>query len=158
MKKIVVVEALKMALEKKLYEAQEAANSARQDAIHEQSAAETQYDSLSIESGYLAEGQSERVEQAHRAINAFESVFKAEVNDAVSEGALIKLSDEEGAHFWYFIGPVEGGLKIMILEAQVLVLTLQSPLGVALKEKVLGDDVEFEFNGSKQVFYIDEVL
>ncbi|KID57241.1 GreA/GreB family elongation factor [Pseudoalteromonas luteoviolacea] len=158
MKKIVVIEALKMALEKKLYEAQAAADSARQDAIHEQSAAETQYDSLSIESGYLAEGQSERVEQAHRAISAFESVFKTDNVSLVAEGGLVKLSDEEGNCFWYFIGPLEGGLKITIIDTQVMVLTLHSPLGQALKGRQLDDEIEFDFNGSRRIFYIDDIL
>ncbi|AOT08018.1 GreA/GreB family elongation factor [Pseudoalteromonas luteoviolacea] len=158
MKKIVVIEALRMALERKLYEAQEAANSARQDAIHEQSAAETQYDSLSIESGYLAEGQSERVEQAHNAISAFESVFKAENTKSVEEGGLVKLSDDQGSSYWYFIGPQEGGLKITILDTQILVVTLLSPMGKAIKGKQLDDEVEFDFNGTKRFFYIDEIL
>ncbi|ESP91002.1 transcription elongation factor, GreA/GreB [Pseudoalteromonas luteoviolacea] len=158
MKKVVVVETLRLALEKKLYEAQAAADSARMDAIHEQSAAETQYDSLSIESGYLAEGQSERVEQAHFAINAFESVFKTDKISSVVEGALVKLSDEEGDLYWYFIGPTEGGLKVTISNTQILVLTLQSPLGQVLKGKQLDDEVEFDFNGSKQFFYIDEII
>ncbi|MDK2595157.1 transcription elongation factor GreAB [Pseudoalteromonas obscura] len=157
-KKVVVVETLRLALEKKLYEAQAAADSARMDAIHEQSAAETQYDSLSIESGYLAEGQSERVEQAHFSINAFESAFKAEKIGSVIEGALVKISDEQGEYYWYFIGPTEGGLKVTILNTKILVLTLQSPLGQVLKDKQLDDEVEFDFNGTKQLFYIDEIL
>ncbi|GAA5138069.1 hypothetical protein GCM10025767_19860 [Thalassotalea piscium] len=39
-----------------------AANSARAASIDEQSVAETQYDTLAIEAGYLAEGQAKRAQ------------------------------------------------------------------------------------------------
>ncbi|KZN43041.1 hypothetical protein N474_15600 [Pseudoalteromonas luteoviolacea CPMOR-2] len=158
MKKIVVIEALKLALEGKLYEAKAAANSARQDAIHEQSAAETQYDSLSIESGYLAEGQSERVEQVVQAIKRFEESYSMNAEASVKEGTLVQLSDESDVTSWYYIGPTEGGLKIEIAQTRVLVLTLESPLGQAIKNKRLDDEVEFNFNGRTQVLYVEAIL
>ncbi|KZN46449.1 GreA/GreB family elongation factor [Pseudoalteromonas luteoviolacea] len=159
MKKIVVIEALKLALEGKLYEAKAAADSARQDAIHEQSAAETQYDSLSIESGYLAEGQSERVEQAISSINAFKEVYSLNITEHVVEGALVRVSDEEtAASSWYFIGPTEGGLKIEFGSNHVMILTLASPLGQAITGKSSGDEVEFNFNGRIQYLCIENIL
>ncbi|KZN30266.1 hypothetical protein N480_04790 [Pseudoalteromonas luteoviolacea S2607] len=159
MKKIVVIEALKLALEGKLYEARAAADSARQDAIHEQSAAETQYDSLSIESGYLAEGQSERVEQAISAINAFKETYSLNTAEHVVEGALVQVSNEETpASNWYYIGPAEGGLKIEIESINVMILTLASPLGQAIAGKSLGDEVEFNFNNRIQYLCIENIL
>nr|WP_247684580.1 GreA/GreB family elongation factor [Pseudoalteromonas luteoviolacea] len=142
-----------------MYEAKAAADSAREDAIHEQSAAETQYDSLSIESGYLAEGQSERVEQAISAINAFKKSYTLSSTECVIEGALINLCDDESQVLsWYYIGPTEGGLKIEIGSEQVMILTLASPLGQALKGKLLGDEVEFNFNGRTQYLNIEAIL
>ncbi|MCF2858171.1 transcription elongation factor GreAB [Pseudoalteromonas sp. SMS1] len=158
MKKIVVIEALKFALEGKLYEAKAAADSARQDAIHEQSAAETQYDSLSIESGYLAEGQSERVEQAIRAIHQFEASYNLNPEPHIVEGALVQIADEAESKSWYYIGPAEGGLKIQIAQTQVMVLTVASPLGQVLYRKCLEDEIEFNFNGRTQYLYVDAIL
>ncbi|TMP38901.1 GreA/GreB family elongation factor [Pseudoalteromonas rubra] len=150
MNKSHVIEHLKFALECKLQEAQQAAQSARADAIHEQSAAETQYDSLSIESGYLAEGQSERVDQAHQAIHAFASTYTLSCPSAIQVGALVELADEQGKHHWFYIGPSEGGLKLTLGATQVRVITLGSPIGRALHGRGVDDEIEFHFNGSTQ--------
>ncbi|KAF7787311.1 hypothetical protein PRUB_a4509 [Pseudoalteromonas rubra] len=150
MNKSHVIEHLRFALERKLQEAQEAADSARADAIHEQSAAETQYDSLSIESGYLAEGQSERVDQAHKAIQAFEQTYTLSRPDAVQVGALVELVDEQGQHHWFYVGPCEGGLKVVLGATEVRVITLASPIGLALQGRDLGEEIEFNFNGTTQ--------
>nr|WP_290444095.1 GreA/GreB family elongation factor [Pseudoalteromonas sp. XMcav2-N] len=141
---------MKFALECKLQEAQQAADSARADAIHEQSAAETQYDSLSIESGYLAEGQSERVDQAHQAIHAFASTYTLSTPSAIQIGALVELTDEQDEHHWFYIGPCEGGLKLTLGATQVRVITLASPIGRALQGRTAGEEIEFHFNGTTQ--------
>lgn len=143
MNKSHVIEHLKFALECKLQEAQQAANSARADAIHEQSAAETQYDSLSIESGYLAEGQSERVDQAHQAIHAFASTYTLSCPSAIQVGALVELADEQDTHHWFYIGPGEGGLKLTLGTTQVRVITLASPLGRHCKGVTLVKKLSF---------------
>ncbi len=49
-------------LKSKIAEAEEAAMNAHHAAIDDQSVAETQYDTLAIEAGYLAEGQSRRIQ------------------------------------------------------------------------------------------------
>ncbi|AZZ97908.1 GreA/GreB family elongation factor [Pseudoalteromonas sp. R3] len=153
-----VIEHLKFALECKLQEAQQAANSARADAIHEQSAAETQYDSLSIESGYLAEGQSERVDQAYQAIHAFASTYTLSCPSAIQVGALVELADEQDTHHWFYIGPGEGGLKLTLGTTQVMVITLASPLGQALQGLDVGEEVEFHFNGKTQWLEVISLL
>ncbi|WP_125780361.1 GreA/GreB family elongation factor [Pseudoalteromonas rubra] len=153
-----VIEHLKFALERKLHEALEAADSARADATHEQSAAETQYDSLSIESGYLAQGQSERVDQAHHAILAFEHIFTANRPAAVQVGALVELADEQDDHHWFFIGPCEGGLKVTLDNKDVRVITQAAPIGQALSGRRIGEEVEFHFNGTTQWLEVLDLL
>ncbi|TMP27882.1 transcription elongation factor GreAB [Pseudoalteromonas rubra] len=150
MNKSHVIEHLKFALECKLQEAQQAADSARADAIHEQSAAETQYDSLSIESGYLAEGQSERVDQAHQAIHAFAGTYTVSCPSAIQVGTLVELADEQSEHHWFYIGPCEGGLKLTVGITPVRVITLASPIGRALQGRGAGEEIEFHFNGTTQ--------
>ncbi|GAM58368.1 transcription elongation factor [Vibrio ishigakensis] len=46
-----------------------AADSAHDDATHEQSVAETQYDTVGLEAAYLAHGQSQRVADCDMMIN-----------------------------------------------------------------------------------------
>lgn len=152
------IEHLKFALQAKLQEATQAANSAREDATHEQSAAETQYDSLSIESAYLAQGQSERVDEAHRAIKAFEDIYSLIPSKTISIGSLVCCENADGAHFWYFVAPAEGGLKLKIKDQTIWVITPFSPLGKVLLNKALDDEFEWMMNGSALEFIVTEIL
>ena len=57
MNKTHVIEHLRFALEAQLHNAKEAAKAAHDAATHEESVAETQYDTLGLEAAYLAQGQ-----------------------------------------------------------------------------------------------------
>ncbi|MEQ3513695.1 GreA/GreB family elongation factor [Pseudoalteromonas sp. BZB3] len=152
------IEHLKFALEAKLQEAVQAANSAREDATHEQSAAETQYDSLSIESAYLAQGQSERVDDAHKAIKAFNEIYELFPSESIVIGSLVSCENEAGDLYWYFIGPTEGGLKLDIKGTVVWTITPVSPLGKVLMHKKVHDEFDWTMHGITQEFEITRIL
>jgi uncharacterized membrane protein len=63
-------------LSQQLQKAIAAANEAHAAAVDDQSVAETQYDTLAIEAGYLAEGQSRRVTEFQQAIDAYQALTK----------------------------------------------------------------------------------
>jgi len=158
MNKAHFLEHLKFALFAKLQDATLAANSAKEDATHEQSAAETQYDSLSIESAYLAQGQSERVDEVKKAIKSFESIYSLSSTKRVSIGSLVCCEREDGENFWYFVGPAEGGLKLTIKQTPVWVITPSSPLGMVLITKPIEYDFEWQMNNVKSDFFISKIL
>ncbi|WP_440055818.1 transcription elongation factor GreAB [Pseudoalteromonas sp. T1lg65] len=157
MDKVVFIECLKFTLEQKLIETMEAANNARADATHEQSAAETQYDSLSIEYGYLAEGQSERVDTIHRAIGVLTKLYANPVSDTIQHNALVEVLDEQDSAYWFYCSPVEGGLKVDCRGRNVQLLTFDAPLGSRLKGLAAGEEIEFLFNGKQQHLLINQV-
>ena len=76
MNKSHVIEHLKFALEAQLNSAKQAAKAAHDAATHEESVAETQYDTLGLEAVYLARGQAERVNDCYKSIKQFEAIFK----------------------------------------------------------------------------------
>lgn len=121
-----------------------AANEAHSAAIDDQSVAETQYDTLAIEAGYLAEGQSRRVQEFQQAISAYEALAKTEhlALEEVKLMALIQLGDDVTKRHWYFIGPSAGGYRYHINGQTITIITTQSPLAQALLGKQLDDDVE----------------
>ena len=86
MNKTHVIEHLRFALESQLHRAKEAAKAAHDAATHEESVAETQYDTLGLEAAYLAQGQAERVNECYRDIQAFNTVFKETEFPKVREG------------------------------------------------------------------------
>ena len=140
----------------------EAANNAHLAAIDDQSVAETQYDTLAIEAGYLAEGQSRRVQALKKSIVDMTSLASQLTTSpqklpVIGLGALVQLSDEKTTQHFYFIAPAAPGFTCNINEADITVITPQSPLGQALVNLEVGDEVTLpnsHSNISKDVILI----
>jgi len=130
-------------LEDNLAEALIAANNAHKAATDDQSVAETQYDTLAIESSYLAEGMSRRINEFQLAIKIYKNLSLHEFthDDAAALGAMIQLAEDKARKHWFFIGPNTGGFHAFIEEQSITVITPQSPMGKALLGKYVDDDV-----------------
>jgi transcription elongation GreA/GreB family factor len=132
----------------------QAAENAHLAATDDQSVAETQYDTLAIEAGYLAEGQARRVQEIQQAIVKLNSLDINERTNVVRLGALVKLENDSCAHHWYFIAPAAGGYKCNIDSQRYTVITPQSPMGMALIGKYQDDDIELVIGTKKTIDYI----
>ena len=157
MNKTHVIEHLRFALEAQLHNAKEAAKAAHDAATHEESVAETQYDTLGLEAAYLAQGQAERVNECYRDIQAFNTVFKESEFNKVREGALVCLIDEHDNSKWFFIGPSAGGLMVTVKQQPIYVVTREAPLGKQLIGKQVDDEVTLTIAGNKQFYSIEEI-
>ncbi|WP_295512815.1 GreA/GreB family elongation factor [uncultured Pseudoalteromonas sp.] len=157
MNKTHVIEHLRFALEAQLHNAKEAAKAAHDAATHEESVAETQYDTLGLEAAYLAQGQAERVNECYRDIQAFNTVFKESEFNKVREGALVCLIDEHDNSKWFFIGPSAGGLMVTVKQQAIYVVTREAPLGKQLIGKQVDDEVTLTIAGNKQFYSIVEI-
>ena len=121
-----------------------AAKAAHEAAIHEENIPDNKYDTLSLEASYVAQGQANRAQEVKRALQAYRSL-SLQPFDASAEirlTALVTLEGDDGAQRTVFIGPQEGGLKLLLDGEEVLVITASSPMGRELIGKSLGDTVE----------------
>ncbi|MBF9000347.1 hypothetical protein [Vibrio nitrifigilis] len=107
----------------------DAASSAHDLATHEQSKAETQYDTVGLEAAYLAHGQSQRVADCDAMIARIKALVlrEFEEDDEIAVGAVITLDDDS----MYWLLPDCGGTKLN--EGKLVVVTPHSPLGEQLK-------------------------
>jgi transcription elongation GreA/GreB family factor len=117
-----------------------AAQFSRAEATHEQNKAESKYDTRGLEASYLARGQSKQAAELETAIETYRElqVRKFTTEDPIHTGALVEL-DQDGESNVYFIGPCAGGTEVIQDKREVMVITLQSPLGEQLKGKKAGD-------------------
>lgn len=151
-------------LQTELNQAIKAANNAHNDAVDDQSVAETQYDTLAIEASYLAEGQSKRVLEYQQAIKIYHVLQKTQqsitlvnnerVDHRAKLGSLVQLDKDKECDHWFFIGPFAGGFRTNINEYQITVITPKSPMGMAIKDKQQDDDVEITLGNEKLHDYI----
>ncbi len=112
-------------------------------ATHEENKPENDKDTRALEQSYLARGQAQRVVELQSALNQLKALELSDFsgNRPAALGALVAV---EGMHdtAYYFLAPAGGGLRLRLPEAEVRVVTPQSPVGRALIGKRPGDDVD----------------
>jgi transcription elongation GreA/GreB family factor len=121
----------------------QAAMQAHATATHEENKAENKYDTLGLEAAYLAEGQSKRVAEFEHNLQAFR---KLKVKDFSEEmeigiGALVCLNTGKNDDKYVFLSPVAGGVEFHFQDINIMLISESSPLGKALKNSFLGDDI-----------------
>ena len=161
--------AIEAHLKHKIEEAEEAAMNAHHAAIDEQSVAETQYDTLAIEAGYLAEGQSRRIKMLKEELTWLEqyqstgSENKEVSVNQVTIGSIVTLIDSKECDLLYYILPVVAGLRISADSEQgtegpcVTVVTPKSPLGQLLLGAELDDELCIPFGKNNKIVWIDNI-
>ena len=128
----------------------EAANAAHAASTDEQSVAETQYDTLAIEAGYLAEGQSNRVSALTQEKLALESLLEQTAcRGHVRLGSLAQLANDEDNNAWFYLAPACAGYRTTIDGHEITVITPESPMGAALVGKAIDDEVELHLANQK---------
>ena len=128
-----------------------AAKSSHDEAIAEENRAENKYDTRGLEASYLAAGQANKIMELEEAIAAFEDLREQRFTekDGINVGALLEITQNgESAH--YFIGPSAGGTEIEIDGTELLVITLQSPLGSQLQGATQCTKMKIDLAGRKQ--------
>ena len=120
-----------------------AAQMARDEAISEESRAESKYDTHGQEAAYLAEGQAKLAGEIETSLALYAGLpLPAFAPDSViALGAVIELATRSRSS-WYFLGPRAGGLELCVAGRDILVLTPQSPLGRQFLGKRVGDTVQ----------------
>ncbi len=122
----------------------QAAKSAHEASTHEENIPENKYDTLGLEASYLAQGQANRGQVIRQALHDYRLLTPHVFGDdsPIRLTALVTLMGEDGSTRSVFIGPAEGGLRIMDQGDEIMVITPASPLGRSLIGRRLGDCVE----------------
>ena len=130
-----------------------AARAAHAEATHEQSKAESKYDTRGLEAGYLAIGQGRKIADLEEDIAAVEKLGapKFAVKDPIDLGALVELTAPPGSSF-YLLAPRAGGLEVEFDKKEIWVITPQSPIGQLLMGRAAGEKFKFG-TGSLAVTY-----
>ena len=106
---------------------------------------DNKYETLALEASYVAQGQANRAQEIKRALEAYKQLTLGQFDDdsPIRLTALVSLASENEATRTVFIGPREGGMKVIdpLTGAEIVVITPASPLGRNLLGKTVGDMV-----------------
>ncbi|MFT6925838.1 MAG: transcription elongation GreA/GreB family factor [Psychromonas sp.] len=143
MNKKLIHKQLILALQATHQAAVNAAKRAYDTATDNENIAENKYDTLAVEAAYLAQGQSQRVTECAKDLAAFKqlNLSAASSTPSVCLGALVLLLDIDDNEKYIFYGPSAGGLKVQFAEQEIVVVTPGSPLGTAISQRSVGDEV-----------------
>ena len=136
-----------------------AALTAHEASTHEENIPDNKYETLALEASYLAQGQANRAQELRRALEAYKQLALQVFDDSSAIGltALVTLAGDDGTTRTVFIGPLEGGLKVVCQRAEVVVITPASPLGRDLIGKCAGDQVRIGIGRNLTEFDIVKV-
>ncbi len=140
-------------LDNDLLTVETAATSAHEAAINSETQPDNKYDTLSLESSYIAQGYANRAQQLRRTIDAYKklhlTMFTNEQPIALS--ALVGIEYSDGSERMLFIGPAAGGLKMSYNDVEIVIITPESPLCRALMGHGVGDLVTINNDSSKEL-------
>ena len=136
-----------------------AALAAHEASTHEENIPDNKYETLALEASYVAQGQANRAQEIRRALEVYKQLTLQHFDDnsAIGLTALVTLSDANDNARTLFIGPLEGGMKIVLQQTEVVVITPASPLGRDLIGKCAGDSVNIGIGRDRNEFEIVEV-
>lgn len=157
MNKSLLVEQIIAHLNEKITDAVNAAQAAHLAAIDDQSVAETQYDTLAIESAYLAEGQTRRIAQYKADIELMSNprLLQQSFNRiGIDIGSLVSLEQENGDLKYVYLAPAGAGLELKVGSELVTVITPSAPIGVAMLGLTEGEEFNLTINQNTQTYYI----
>lgn len=140
MNKRQIVDAIIAKLESDLKTLIQANKAALDEATHEESKPENEYDTRALETGYLVKAQSKRILEAKETLAAFRHFtfedFKPD--EAIRSTALFQL-DMNGKEKWFLYMNLGGGVSVQVGGESIQVITPASPLGESLLGLKVGD-------------------
>jgi transcription elongation GreA/GreB family factor len=120
------------------------------------------HDTLALESSYMAQIQSDRVNQMESVLMAYQALR----GEVIAKGAIIRMSalvsiQEKGEpNQHYFIGPKTGGWAGLELDVDgecMTVITSASPIGQALLGHKTGDTIKVKIGWNERTLKISAV-
>lgn len=135
-----------------------AALAARDEATHEESKPENQYDMHAQEAAYLAEGQARLAAELNETLNLYQSLPLSSwpAQAPVGIGAVVTL--ESGQRLArYFVGPRSGGLELTVDGEEITVVTPASPLGRQLLGAKINSLVQLPGRGGSVAYRVTRI-
>jgi len=138
-----------------------AALAAHEASTHEENIPDNKYETLALEASYVAQGQANRAQEIRRALETYKQLTLQQFDDSSAIGltALVTLTGEDDTSRTFFIGPLEGGMKLVDNQTgdEIVVITPASPLGRQLIGRGVGDPVRLRVGTADKEFEIVRV-
>ncbi len=156
--KTILVSELKGLLEAELATLSASAASAHEEATHAEARPENKYDTRGLEASYLAGAQKRRAIELESMIDLLTMTAVQTFTESAAVGltALVELEHED-VRSSCFIVPAGAGYPLNIAGHRLQAITPQSPLGMALHGKRVGDVVRIGTGNHEREYEIVKI-
>ena len=129
-------------------------------ATHEETKAESKYDTFALEASYLANGQSKRLADLEDSLFDYQNLQLKDYlkTDAIQVGSLVTLEDDEGQKKHFFLAPSSGGILVELDGCNVTTLTVDSPMGAQLVGAHYKSSIEVQIKNHTVEYEIINVI
>jgi hypothetical protein len=115
-----------------------AAKTAHEASIHEENLPDNKYDTLALEASYVAQGQANRASEIRQAIDVYKNLTLHQSDDKnIRLTSMVTLEAEDGTIKSVFIGPQEGGMKIVNQQIEIIVVECHHIVDVFLCQDIV---------------------
>lgn len=124
-------------------------------AINTETQPDNKYDTLSLESSYIAQGHANRAQQLRLELNAYRKLVLVDAGGEpqVIMTSIVAIQYESGMERLLFIGPASGGMKLECDGKKIVIITPESPLCQSILGRETGDMVAL-CSGANNTFEI----
>ena len=150
-----IVELFKKLIAEEFEALKKAALATYEDATHEESKAENEYDTRGLEASYLAGAQGKRlseIEEIHAALKFLE-LKDLSKDKTIEISALVEVNHKNQIRYLFLV-PKGGGLQIQYKNIKIQIIASDSPLGEALIGLSEGDEAVIDSKNQQQAFYL----
>ena len=154
-----IISAIIKELEREFDTLSKAAQAARDEATHEETQAENEYDTRGLEASYLAGAQAKRADEIRTLIQIFGKLEPVDyAKDApIGSTALVKTEVDGEDVRWFFLIPHQGGINVKVDGKAIYAVSLDSPVGKELKEQTVGHAFAIKTKDSEIEYEVTEV-
>lgn len=140
-----LIEKIKSDLDQSFQQLKQAALATYEDATHEESKPENEYDTRGLEASYLAGAQGQRLAEIEELFTMYRflPLHQLTSNDAIKLSALVEIQHNDKKQI-VFLVPKGGGLTVKIDDSTIHVIASTSPLGESLLGLYVGDTAVVE--------------
>jgi hypothetical protein len=140
MNRITVIESIIAEQQRILQEVIHSSLEASDYAIHEESRAESKWDTQALEASYLAAGHAAKAKEMRETIQSLQGFLAnfTEVSQAAINGSLVKCEFPSGVEY-FFISKFGGGVEVTVDGSLVTVLNPGTPMGRSIIGKEAGE-------------------
>jgi transcription elongation GreA/GreB family factor len=135
-----------------------AAKTSHQAATDEENIPDNKYCTLALEASYVAQGQANRAQELRQSLEIYKQLPLAPDSETIRLTSLVVIEAADGSCKTLFLGPLEGGLRIVDGRDEIMIITPASPLGRELIGKESGDTVVVATGVGRQEYDIVSVV